>query len=52
VLLKPVRRASGLIRKDGILIHGGLGGKSESRVDWDALIDDEREERIRHVAGT
>jgi bifunctional DNA-binding transcriptional regulator/antitoxin component of YhaV-PrlF toxin-antitoxin module len=48
VLLTPVRRESGLMMKDGILIHRGSG--RESHIDWDSLVEDEREERIRHIA--
>jgi bifunctional DNA-binding transcriptional regulator/antitoxin component of YhaV-PrlF toxin-antitoxin module len=47
VLLKPVRRESGLMMKDGILIHRG---GDNSYIDWDRLVEDEREERIRHIA--
>ena len=50
ILLKPVRRASNLMRKDGILILKGSGQKS-NHIDWNSLVDDEREERIRKIAG-
>ena len=49
ILLKPVRRVSGLMRKDGILIHRGSGGDN-SHIDWERLVEDERQERIRHIA--
>jgi AbrB family looped-hinge helix DNA binding protein len=49
VLLKPVRRESGLMMKDGVLILRGGGDNSHIR--WDTLVEDEREERIRHIAG-
>jgi AbrB family looped-hinge helix DNA binding protein len=48
ILLKPMRRGSGLMMKDGILIH--CGGVDESHINWDTLVEDEREERIRHIA--
>ena len=48
ILLKPVRRQSGLMMKDGILIVRGSG--RESNINWDTLVEDEREERIRHIA--
>jgi len=48
ILLKPVRRQSGLMMKDGILIL--RGGGDNSHINWDTLVDDEREERIRHIA--
>jgi AbrB family looped-hinge helix DNA binding protein len=50
ILLKPVQRTSNLIRKNGILILKGSGEKS-SQIDWHSLVDDEREERIRKIAG-
>jgi bifunctional DNA-binding transcriptional regulator/antitoxin component of YhaV-PrlF toxin-antitoxin module len=48
VLLTPVRHGSGLMRKDGILIL--RGGGDDSHINWDTLVQDEREERIRHIA--
>jgi AbrB family looped-hinge helix DNA binding protein len=48
ILLKPVRRASGLMMKDGILIH--RGGGDENHINWNTLVEEEREERIRHIA--
>jgi AbrB family looped-hinge helix DNA binding protein len=48
VKLTPVRHGSGLMMKDGILIH--RGGGDESHIRWDTLVDEEREERIRHIA--
>ena len=48
ILLKPVRRQSGLMMKDGILIL--RGGGDNSHINLDTLVDDEREERIRHIA--
>jgi AbrB family looped-hinge helix DNA binding protein len=48
ILLKPVRRESGLMMKDGVLIL--RGGGDNSHINWDTLVEDEREERIRHIA--
>jgi AbrB family looped-hinge helix DNA binding protein len=48
ILLRPVRRESGLMMKDGVLIHRGSG--KESHIDWDKLVEEDREERIRHIA--
>jgi bifunctional DNA-binding transcriptional regulator/antitoxin component of YhaV-PrlF toxin-antitoxin module len=48
ILLKPVRRESGLMMKDGILVH--RGGGDNSHINWDTLVEDDREERIRHIA--
>jgi bifunctional DNA-binding transcriptional regulator/antitoxin component of YhaV-PrlF toxin-antitoxin module len=50
VLLVPVRKESGLTMKKGLLIHGKQGEKDEA-IDWNRLVQDEREERIRHIAG-
>ena len=47
VLLKPVRRESGLMVKDGILML--RGGGDDSHVNWETLVQDEREARIRHI---
>lgn len=49
ILLKPVRRASGLVRKGGILVHQG---EPSPHINWDSLVEDEREERIRKIAQT
>ncbi len=48
ILLKPVRQESNLMMKDGILILRGSG--KPSNIDWDRLVEDEREERIRKIA--
>lgn len=48
VLLTPVRRGSGLMRRDGILIH--RGGGDESHINFEKRAPEEREERIRHIA--
>jgi AbrB family looped-hinge helix DNA binding protein len=47
ILLKPVRRGSGLMIEDGILIH--RGGGDEGHINWGALVEDDREERIREL---
>jgi AbrB family looped-hinge helix DNA binding protein len=48
VKLTPVRHGSGLTMKDGLLIL--RGGGDESHINWETLVQDEREERIRHIA--
>jgi AbrB family looped-hinge helix DNA binding protein len=48
ILLQPVRRESGLMMKDGVLIL--RGGGDNSHINWDTLVEEEREERIRHIA--
>jgi AbrB family looped-hinge helix DNA binding protein len=47
ILLKPVRREPGLMMKDGVLIL--RGGGDNSHIDWDRLVEDDREERIREL---
>ena len=48
ILLKPVRRESGLMMKDGVLIL--RGGGDNSHINWDTLVEVERVELIRHIA--
>ena len=48
VLLKPVRRESGLVMQDGVLIFRG-GPEGGEPVDWRKLIEEDREERIQHI---
>ncbi len=49
LVLKPAARAPGL-KKDE---HGWLVfcGESESGINWDTIVDDMREERIREIGG-
>ena len=47
ILLKPVRRGSGLIMKDGVLVL--RGGGDENHINWETLVEDDREERIREL---
>lgn len=39
---------SPLVWEDGLLVHTGKAAKS---FDWDRFIEDEREQRIREIAG-
>jgi AbrB family looped-hinge helix DNA binding protein len=48
VLLKPVRRDSGLAMEDGVLIFRG-GPEGAVPVNWRKLIEEDREERIQHI---
>jgi AbrB family looped-hinge helix DNA binding protein len=49
LFLKPVERKSGLSKDE----HGWLvfSGDSESKINWDTIVDDMREERIREIGG-
>ncbi|GAC1422357.1 MAG: AbrB/MazE/SpoVT family DNA-binding domain-containing protein [Acidobacteriaceae bacterium] len=50
VLLTPARGKSGLVMKEGILILAG-SAENSAEIDWNSLVADEREERIRKIAG-
>ena len=46
VLLRPVRQEPSLVRVGGVLVHQGV---AEPGTNWDQIIDDIREERIRQL---
>lgn len=49
ITLKPVRQESALVRdKYGWLVHTG---KPIGRIDWDRLVEEDREARIREIGG-
>ena len=48
ILLTPVRQQPSLIRRDGILVHCG---KLPKGYGWDRLIEDDREDRFKKLAG-
>jgi len=48
VLLKPVEQRPSMVKKNGLWVH--LGELPEG-YDWDRLIDDEREDRIKYISG-
>lgn len=49
ITLKPVRQESALVRdKYGWLVFTGT---PVGHIDWDRLVEDEREERIRKIGG-
>lgn len=43
LLLRPLRHASTLVHKNGVLVHQG---KPSPQIAWASLIEEEREERI------
>lgn len=47
VTLRPVRRGPSMSRKKGFWVHAG---KLPKVVDWESLIDESREERIRELS--
>jgi AbrB family looped-hinge helix DNA binding protein len=48
VMLKPVQRRLSLVNRNGLLVHRG---KLPKGFDWNRLIEDDREERLRKLAG-
>lgn len=46
--LKPVERGPSMVLEKGIWVHLGQLPRG---LDWDKLIDEAREERIKHLAG-
>ena len=48
LLLRPVGQRPAMVQKNGMLVHLG---KAPRGLDWDRLIEDSREDRIKDVAG-
>jgi hypothetical protein len=48
LLLKPVQRRPSLVRQEDLLVHQGVLPKGS---DWNRLVEDAREERMRTVTG-
>jgi AbrB family looped-hinge helix DNA binding protein len=48
VLLKPAGREPVLVYEDGMLVHTG---RLPEGLDWFKLVDEDREERMREIAG-
>ncbi len=46
VLLRRIQQQPSLVKADGVLVHQG---SAERDVNWDAVIDEVREERIRDL---
>ena len=46
VLLRPVKQQPWMIQVDGLWVHRG---KAEPGADWDHVLDEVREERIRSI---
>jgi hypothetical protein len=47
ILLTPVRRESGPMMKAGVLML--RGGGDNSHINWDTLVEDDREQRIKEL---
>ena len=48
LMLKPVRQRPSLVNRNGLLVHRGTLPKA---YDWSRLIKDDRDERMRRMAG-
>jgi AbrB family looped-hinge helix DNA binding protein len=48
VVLRPVRQKPSMVQKDGIWVHMG---KLPRGFNWDQIVEDARDERIKDVAG-
>ena len=48
VLLKPVEQRPSMVKKNGHWVHQG---KLPEGYDWESLIDNEREDRIKYLLG-
>jgi AbrB family looped-hinge helix DNA binding protein len=49
IILRPVQQQPSLVKRDGVLIHRG---KLPKGYDWNRLVEDDREERLRKLAAT
>lgn len=48
LFLRPVERRASLVEKDGLLVHMG---QASPGFDWTRAVEEQREERIKDVAG-
>ena len=48
IMLRPVKRRLSLVEKDGLLVHRGEAPRG---FDWNRLVEDYREERVRDLSG-
>jgi AbrB family looped-hinge helix DNA binding protein len=48
IMLRPVKQRASLVHKQGLLVHRG---DIEGGLDWSQMVEDQREERIKDVAG-
>ena len=48
LMLKPVQQRPSLVYRNGLLVHRG---KLPKGCDWSRLIEDDRDERMRRLAG-
>lgn len=48
ILLRPAKQQPSMLKVGGIWVHQGV---PEAGIDWDRVVDDVREERIRDILG-
>ena len=48
LMLKPVPQRPSLVNRNGLLVHRG---KLPKAYDWSRLVEDDRDERMRRLAG-
>jgi len=48
IMLRRLVQHPSMIRKDGMWVHLG---KLPRDIDWDRIVDDERDERIKDISG-
>jgi hypothetical protein len=48
ILLRPSEQIQGLVRRNGRLVHMG---QLPAGYQWDTLVEDDREERIKELSG-
>ncbi|HLJ30775.1 MAG TPA: AbrB/MazE/SpoVT family DNA-binding domain-containing protein [Candidatus Angelobacter sp.] len=48
LVLRPVGQRPSIIQKDGVWVHLG---KLPTGLDWDRILDDDRDDRVKDIAG-
>jgi AbrB family looped-hinge helix DNA binding protein len=48
MVLKPVEQSSALVRRNGRLV---FTGRPIGKIDWNRLVEEDREERMRKIGG-
>lgn len=48
IVLKPAEQGPSMVKRDGLWVHLG---KAPENFDWENMIENDREERIKEIAG-
>jgi AbrB family looped-hinge helix DNA binding protein len=48
MILRPIEQGSGLVRRNGRLV---FTGHPTGKINWDRLVQEDREERMRKIGG-